>query len=1099
MPPKAKLPPPPSLPPPKRLLGKLRLRWNWAVVLLIAVLLIIMALLLDERLGLSANGQLPWVICGIALCCVLLLALSDAFGSLSSWLTQHRWLPRQHTRQAATTSDNTPSDNWAGLALIAQDWRQRPAKQRPHWLLLCGAPEAVRQAVPALAGQPWLETDGMVLIDASAAPPPGGWRRLRGRWRPPADALIALLPQTADAAALAERAEQWSIASGWSLPITLCQRAPDDAGPGIAGWPLPTLPTNADGWAAQARAWADQLPLRGIPRHSGVAAQPFLLRCSQWLERELQVLAPAWQRWRDGLASPSAVKALALATWPADVRLWSGAISQGSAFAPRRRSSPAQRRLAAGIAALCLFWLAGMLVSAYHNHGLIAEAQVAIDAQPKTATLDSALRLQRLLEKLEARQLHGAPWSARFGLNRDAALLERLRPHYARAIGQALIAPARSRWARQLQALNQTPSAELTADPDRTEQGYQALKAYLTLDQPARAEPAFLAAQLTDPANTARADFSPALLRAMAQFYAERLAGQPAWRIPADAALAGASRQTLIGQLGRQQADDARYQQILAEAAAKYPPQTLAALLPGQDLRGLWRSEASLPGVFTRKAWDEHLRAALADAHRRQGSAGDWVLGAGETGQAGQGSAGKALEAALSQRYFADYARAWQQFLNAVSWQAETKLAANAQQLQVYADPQRSPLRALMALVRDNARAGERADSIGANLVDKAQALLGRADASAPAAVTTETAPLTHSFSPLLRLLEERQDGSSLSLQRYLERVAATRLKLQQVTAAPDPDAAARALALAVFQGKGGELAESRDYAAQLAASLGEDWQGLGQHLFLQPLNQSWHTLLQPAAASLNQLWDQSIARPWQASFAGRYPFHRGDADASLPELGRFLHPSDGLVQQFVRQQLGGVLEQQGDQWSPDPAAAQALRFDLNFLNELNRLSRLSSLLYPQGDAGIRFELKPIASVGLAKTWLQLDQHNLRYFNQVASWKALSWPGDPLQAGASLQWQTEETGLRQTLEHPGRWGMLRLLEQAQREQIDRSSWQLSWTLPDGQQARYQLRSETGAGPLALLQLVQFQLPARIFIVEPSTPPAAAKPTRRPQP
>ncbi|PTU67629.1 hypothetical protein DB032_23260 [Chromobacterium sp. Panama] len=481
---------------------------------------------------------------------------------------------------------------------------------------------------------------------------------------------------------------------------------------------------------------------------------------------------------------------------------------------------------------------------------MIAEAQAAVNAQPKTATLDSALRLQRLLEKLETRQSLGAPWSARFGLNRDAALLERLRPHYARAIGQALITPARSRWAQQLQALNQAPSAELATDPARTEQGYQALKAYLTLDQPARAEPAFLAAQLA-----ARNDgFSPALLRAMAQFYAERLAGQPAWRIPADAALAGASRQTLIGQLGRQQADDTRYQQILAEAAAKHPPQTLAALLPGQDLRGLWRSESSLPGVFTRKAWDEHLRAAFANAHRRQGSAGDWVLGAGEAGQ-----------------------------------------------------------------------------------------------------------------------------------------------------------------------------------------GLGEDWQGLGRHLFLQPLDQSWHTLLQPAAASLNQLWDQSIVRPWQASFAGRYPFHRSDADASLPELGRFLHPGDGLVQQFVRQQLGGVLEQQGDQWSPDPAAAQALRFDLNFLNELNRLSRLSSLLYAQGDAGIRFELKPTATIGLEEIRLQLDQHSLHYFNQMTSWKALSWPGDPLKAGASLQWQTEKTGLRQTQDHPGRWGVLRLLEQAQREQIDRAT------------------------------------------------------------
>ena len=264
------------------------------------------------------------------------------------------------------------------------------------------------------------------------------------------------------------------------------------------------MPANADRWADQLRSWADQLPLRGIPRHSGMAAQPRCAAHSGWNARARRWPRPgsagaaAWRRPR--------LQALALASWPADVRLWSGAISLGSAFAPRRRSRPWQRRLAAAIGALCLIWLLGMLGSTYQNHGLIAEAQAAIDAQPKTATLDSAL-LQRLLEKLEARQLHGAPWSARFGMNRDAALLERLRPQYAHAIDQALIAPARQHWARQLQALNQAPSAELAADPARTEQGYQTLKAYLTLDQPARAEPAFLAAQLTAQASAAHADF----------------------------------------------------------------------------------------------------------------------------------------------------------------------------------------------------------------------------------------------------------------------------------------------------------------------------------------------------------------------------------------------------------------------------------------------------------------------------------------------------------------------------------------------------------------------------------------------------------------
>ena len=421
--------------------------------------------------------------------------------------------------------------------------------------------------------------------------------------------------------------------------------------------------------------------------------------------------------------------------------------------------------------------------------------------------------------------------------------------------------------------------------------------------------------------------------------------------------MAQASRQTLIGQLGRQQADDARYQPILAEAAAKYPPQTLAALLPGQDLRGLWRSEASLPGVFTRKAWDEHLRAAFADAHRRQGNAGDWVLGAGE---AGQPSADATQDAALRQRYFADYARAWQRFLNDVSWQVETKLAANAQQLQVYADPQRSPLRALMALVRDNARAGERVDSLGANLVDKAQALLGKADASAPASRSGSRAA-----GAKLRPIAAAAGGAPRRLRAQSATLSGTGGRHPACCSRWPPRRTGRrrprwrrrcSRARARRAGRGPRLRRST------GRQPGRGLAGFGPALVPAAPGP---VLVHPAATGGRQ--PQPVMGPEHRPALAiqlRRPlsFHRSDADASLPELGRFLHPSDGLVPQFVRQQLGGVLEQQGDQWSPDPAAAQALRFDLNFLNELNRLSRLSSLLYAQGDAGMRFELQPISS-----------------------------------------------------------------------------------------------------------------------------------------
>ena len=46
------------------------------------------------------------------------------------------------------------------------------------------------------------------------------------------------------------------------------------------------------------------------------------------------------------------------------------------------------------------------------------------------------------------------------------------------------------------------------------------------------------------------------------------------------------------------------------------------------------------------------------------------------------------------------------------------------------------------------------------------------------------------------------------------------RLKVSQIVSSADPDARARSVAQAVLQGKTSDLADSRDYASRLAASL---------------------------------------------------------------------------------------------------------------------------------------------------------------------------------------------------------------------------------------------------------------------------------------
>ena len=720
-------------------------------------------------------------------------------------------------------------------------------------------------------------------------------------------------------------------------------------------------------------------------------------------------------------------------------------------------------------------------------------------------TLDS---LQKQLDTLEIRQHEGAPWTTRFGLNRDAALYAALWPAYESGGGRLLIAPIREKLEQRLRQLASLSDAEIASGGDaQVKSAYDTLKTYLMLAKPERANAAFLTPQLIATATPARPLNSPLsegawqdLRQHLIAFYANHLgkrvtAEGTSLSIIPDASLVGATRQTVIGVRGIQNSTDAVYQQMLDEAKPKYPPVSLATLLGDTSSRGLFSTTATVPGVFTRAAWDERISKAIDEASEQRNVAGDWVLSDARTSAAPTAS----LKAELRQRYFDDYARAWQQFLNSVRWQPTPTLSGTVDQLTLLADPQRSPLVALMNVVVYQAGAGATAQSLSDTLISKAQHLVG-ADEKDPSKIAQprNVAPLATAFGPLLRLTgSDLATGGAgngkaaaqiaatgdLSLARFLERVTAMRLKLQQIMMGNDPDAMSRAAAQAVLQGKTSDIADSRDYASRVAASLGEQWAGFGQ-LIEQPLDQTWQVVLQPASSNLNDTWRTAIVTDWDKTFGGRYPFADSDNDASLPEMARFMRPDNGAITQFVTSQLAGIVERQGDRWVPAQGANHsALTVDPAFLAALNKLMRVSTVLFPSGDAHVRYELRAVPTPGVTDMKFVLSGRELHYFNQKEEWTPFVWPGDALENITHVEWQTEQGGLRSALDTPGRFGLIRLLERATVTPQDSARYLLSWK-PDqslGIPLSVQLRSEAGAGPLDVLMLRHFTLPTRIFV------------------
>ncbi|WP_332311081.1 ImcF-related family protein, partial [Burkholderia ubonensis] len=272
--------------------------------------------------------------------------------------------------------------------------------------------------------------------------------------------------------------------------------------------------------------------------------------------------------------------------------------------------------------------------------------------------------------------------------------------------------------------------------------------------------------------------------------------------------------------------------------------------------------------AFTRQAWDGTIEAAIDASAKRNGVTADWVLGTGGANRNASAMTPDALRTALRARYFADYAEHWQTFMNGIACEPARTLPAAIAQLKLIADSRQSPVIALMKSVEYQGGAGAVRTSLSDTLVTKAQSMLASKDGAPQAASPDPAGPLGASFGPVLRLVASgnaaaASAASDLSLQRFTERITMLRLKLQQIADSPDADGEARQVAQALFQGRSSELADTLAYAQLVAASLGEQWTGMGQALFVQPIAQATQAVLEPAQASLNDAWRQTIVATW--------------------------------------------------------------------------------------------------------------------------------------------------------------------------------------------------------------------------------------------
>lgn len=1060
-----------------------------------------------------------WIMqAGIILIWLLVARFGFAF-QLFAWLR-----PADKEEENAERVFGSLCDRYA-----ASFWQ--PRTKRLPWLLVTGQAEHVEALMPGLITERWQVGYRGVFLwcgePGKIADADITWlKRRRGRR---ALNTILWITDAGDTESLDESTQRtlWQQLKrvderlGWRLPVYAVVRRDDEHDqydrtrqstglcwtPGAAVDIAAQLGRLAPGLVAEGmvqvqhnRRWSWLLQLAQDIRRSAlsplaVALQPLMNAQSGVLLSGLFMMPVALPGQHTGYRSVSLSPA------------WYEVLHQAQIRRGRRHRLTLRDGLYRGVLVLAGLWCAGMLVSAYCNTRLIDDNNALLAKSTAVGLPEQlhALReLQRQTDTLLFRSREGTPFQYRFGLDQNQRQLNRLWPAWQQQNQHLMIEPVMAQLTAQLRQYLDLPPGS----PERRSQAgvaYQHLKAYLMLTQPQRAESAFLKQTLApfwlSPDTRIRPGEWMMLSSDMLDFYSSELSHHPDWRQPADEQLVASVRTLLRSQKGLRNSENTLWQSVLQQAKKRHPAVSLGDLLGDGAAGGLLSTGETLPGLFTREAWEQDVRGLIARVAASRQVMTDWVLDDGKVA-ASKTLSEEALRTRLTERYFTDYAGAWLAFLNGIQWQQTATLSDTIDQLSALGDSRRSPFSALGKTLRWQAGVGQEGRTAGESLLNSAKQLVSGDKASEGQQTVTgviriENRPadvVAQTFAPLLAILpaEGGQQNSGappggLTLQDYLLQVTQVRLLLQQTIASPDPQAGMLALMQTSLNGQDSVLATARHRGALLAASLGQDWSGFASAAFSEPLNQAWQSVQEPATQALNDAWRQRVVNSWREAFNGRYPFAATASDASLPLLAHFITPQSGVVDQFISQQLQGLVEKQGDEWLPVATVQQRMRINPAFLDAINLLSRTGRQAFVRGEASLRFDIQIRPQRNIVQLTLQLDDATLKYFNQQAEWQSFIWPDkQTAHPQASLSYISLNRAGNVALPpvtaqtFTGPWAALRLLDKARSEQLDNSRWRMTWTDKNGQTLSLILRTESYGGPLDLLKLKGFKLPATIF-------------------
>ncbi|WP_233832532.1 type VI secretion system membrane subunit TssM [Paraburkholderia sp. ZP32-5] len=814
------------------------------------------------------------------------------------------------------------------------------------------------------------------------------------------------------------------------------------------------------------------------------------------------------------------------------------------------------------VAALALA-LGGWTWSALGNQQLVAHAQADLDhvvrLQQNRNDLQSRLQAMDILEDRieQLEQLHrDSPLSVSLGLYQGDRVEQRLLEQYYGGVRQIMLAPVSQNLVAflkevdahpdQLAPMSRTPESGATpvsaqtamtassqngglyseASPTNVQDAYNALKTYLMLSDKRHVETAHLTDQIarfwrgwleTNRGNMPRDEMIRSAER-MITFYLSRVSDDDWPMVDANLALVDQTQQNLRHVVRGMPARQRVYEEIKARASTRFAPMTVARIV-GDANTSLIAGSYAIPGTFTREAWLQYVQPAIRDAATKELQAKDWVLNASAQDDLTLDGSPEQIQKALVTMYKTEYVQHWQKFMQGIAVQDFGSFAQAVNSMNRLGDPQDSPIRKILETAYDQtsfdnpALANATLKQAQTGVVGWIRGWFSRRPITAPAAnldlggdLGTSMGPVSRAFEGLGRIVSHTANSSLLT--GYMDSLSKVRTRFNLLKNQGDPGPGARQLMQQTLDGNGSELADSLKFVdEQMLTGLSDDQRKALRPLLVRPLIEAYAVVIQPATVEVNKVWNAQVYQPFENSLANKYPFAtNAKVEAGASEIAQVFGP-DGSVSKFVSTTLGPLAVRRGDALTARTWGDMGLTLSPDFTNGFSHwVAPLSGGAAGAGQGSSEpqtvFQILPQPSTGTTEYTLAIDGQQMRYRNTPPQWTNFVWPNPQGSPGATLSAVTFDGRTIQLVNEPGRYGLEKLINSAQRTRHPDGTFDLSWTqgsvtVSVSMRIISTSQASGGNGDAPQQQSLRgLQLPASIASVGPAAPPApSAAPTQ----